>query len=129
MIIKVVARGEPDAAPLIKVFQYEDPSDGVFAASVKSVTDLLEGGRRININQAMLLLAARALESLKSGKSAEDACGDLSGVILPEQVMIGVPEMMRTLELEIRAGGTVTRMVASTPIAIPAHAPGPDFDR
>lgn len=128
MIIRVVARGEPDAAPLTKVFQYEDPSDGVFAASVKSVTDLLEVGRHININQAMLLLAARASESLKRGKSAEDACGDLSGVILPEQVMIGVPEMMHTLELEIRACGTVTRMVANTPIAIPAHASGPDFD-
>ena len=128
MIIRAIARGDPDAVPLTKVFEYENPADGVFAASVKSVADLLEGGRRININQALLLLAARAVESLGSGRSAEQACRDLTSLIRAEQVMIGVPEMLRTLEIEIISGGSVTRVVANAPIAIPARAPGPDCD-
>ena len=129
MIIRAIARGEPDAAPLTKVFAYEDDAaDEVFAASVKSVVDLLEGGRRININQALLLLAARAMELLNSGRSAEQACRDLSGMIRAEQVMIGVPEMLRTLEFEISSGGGVTNVVAYAPIAIPTRATGPDRD-
>lgn len=128
MIIRAVARGEPDAAPLTKVFAYEDPADKVFTASVKSVVDLLEGGRRININQALLLLAARAIESLNSGRSAEQACRDLSGMIRAEQVMIGVPEMLHTLEFEISSGGSVTKLVTNTPITIPTHTIGPDHD-
>lgn len=121
MIIKAVAHGEPDATPLILVFQYESPADEVFVASVKNVADLLEGGRRININQAILLLVARAIDSLNGGRSKDQTCMDISGMIRTEQVMIGVPEMLRKLDIEIILKGSVTRLAVHAPISIRFH--------
>lgn len=128
MIIRAVAHGEPDAAPLTKVFQYEGLSDEVFVASVKSVADMAERGGRININQALLLLAAQAAESLNGGRGARQACEDITGMIRAGQVMIGVPEMLRTLELEIILGGGTTRLTVHAPIPIPARPFGTDHD-
>ena len=116
MIIRVTALGDPDAATLCCTFERGGDAEAVFTASVRNVAMLLERGRRVNINQALLLLAARATESL--------ACGDVqmrrdvSGMLSPDQVMIGVPEMTRKVTIEIETGsGTVLTEVHSPIVA------------
>ena len=125
MIVRVTARGDPDAIPLIKTFRYESRTDEVFLASVRHVAGLLEKGVRININQVMLLFVARVVESLGGGRRRGEAAEDLRGMVAADQVMIGVPEMVRVLEFEVAMGGGDTvRLTARTPIVIPDYALG-----
>lgn len=125
MIVRVTARGDPDAVPLIKMFQYESRTDEVFVASVRHVADLLEKGVRININQVILLFVARVVESLGGGRRRGEAAKDLRGMVAADQVMVGVPEMVRVLEFEVdMGGGDMVRLTARTPIDVPDYALG-----
>ena len=114
MIIRVTALGDPDAAPLRCTFERGGDAEEVFAASVNSVAALLERGRRVNINQALLLLAARAAESLSGGE--EQARRDVSGMLSPDQVMIGVPEMTRKVTMDIETGSGTVLLEVHAPI-------------
>lgn len=115
MIIRVTALGDPDAASLCCTFERGGDAEEVFAASVNSVAALLERGRRININQALLLLAARAAESLSSGKAR--ARRDVYSMLSPDQVMIGVPEMTRKVTMDIETGRGMVLLEVHAPIA------------
>ena len=115
MIIRVIALGDPDAAPLCCTFERGGDAEAVFAASVRSMAALLERGRRVNINQALLLLAARAAESLAGGEAQMRR--DVSGVLSPDQVMIGVPEMTRKVTMEIETGRGTVLLEVHSPIA------------
>lgn len=115
MIIRVTARGDPDATPLRCTFERGGDAEAVFAASVRGVAALLERGRRVNINQALLLLAARAADSLAGGEAR--ARRDVSGMLSPDQVMIGVPEMTRKVTMEIETGRGTVLLEVHEPIA------------
>lgn len=117
MIIRITARGDPDAAPFRCMFEVRGDADEVFAASVKGVVSNLEQKRRININQALLLLAARAVESLAGGADEAAACRGMSGLLSPEQVMIGVPEMTRRLDMDVEYSNRTVRLAVLSPIA------------
>ena len=98
------------------MFEIVGDTDEVFAASVKGVVSSLEQKRCININQALLLLAARAVESLAGGADEDAARRDMSGLLSPEQVMIGVPEMTRHLDVEVEYSNRVVRLAVLSPI-------------
>ena len=108
-------------SPARYIFECGGDADAVFAASVKSVRAHLEQGGRININQAMLLLAARAVESLARGASEEEARQSIADLLSPEQVMIGVPEMARHLDMEMETTSGTVRLYIHNPFA-PAQA-------
>ena len=115
MKIKVTARGDPDAIPVVRVFDYDDD---IFAASAEAAMRVLAGGRRINIDQALLLLSARVVGSLKDGQEQEETCRSISTLLLAEQVMIGVPEMMRSLSFDVCMDDMIN-IVVNKPIPIP----------
>ena len=116
MIIRITARGDPDAAPYRCLFEVVGDADVVFAASVRGVVSNLEQKRLININQALLLLAARAAESLAGGADEGAVRRDMSGLLSSEQVMIGVPEMTRRLDIEVEYSNRVVRLAVLSPI-------------
>ena len=99
------------------MFEVIGDADEVFAASVKSVVSSLEQKRLININQTLLLLAARAVESLAGGADEAAVRRDMSGLLSSEQVMIGVPEMTRHLDVEVEYSDRVVRLAVPSPIA------------
>lgn len=110
MIIYITAQGDADAASVRQVYERGGDTEEIFAASVQSVTRILERGGRININQALLLLAARASDSLTGGVGDERARQDVSELLSSEQVMIGVPEMTRNLEIRIETTNRTFRL-------------------
>ena len=114
MNVRVTARGDPDTIPVVRVFDYDDD---IFAASAEAAMRVLDSGRRINIDQALLLLSARVVGSLKDGQNPEEACRNVSTMLRAEQVMIGVPEMMRSLEFDACMDGMI-RIVINEPIPI-----------
>lgn len=98
------------------MFEVRGDADEVFAASVKGVVSNLEQGRRISINQALLLLAARAVGSLAGGAGEDAARRDMSGMLSSEQVMIGVPEMTRHIDMEMAYPNRTVRLTVLSPI-------------
>lgn len=99
------------------MFEVHGDSDEVFAASVKNVVSNLDQKRRINISQALLLLAARAVESLERGADEDAVRRNMSGLLSPRQVMIGVPEMTRRLDMEVEYSNRTMRLSVLSPIA------------
>ena len=114
----VTASGDPDAAPLVRRFEYSSTTGDVLAASANSIVMLLERRVQININQALLLMAAKAVESLEAGHDTEQVRLHITKMLSPNQVMIGVAEMMRLLELDT---GSVTITIREP---IPCVPPG-----
>lgn len=109
MIIDVIVQGDLDVAPIQYTFQQDD----VFTMSVSNTKDLLNRGHKININQVVLLMADMVAGMVRDGNDKENIQQKVCGLIRPEQVMIGVPEMTRHLEFRI---GVDCTMVVDKPI-------------
>lgn len=100
--------------PVVRVFDYDDD---IFATSAEATMRVLDGRRRINIDQALLLLSARMIGSLKDGQGQKEACRNVSTMLRAEQVMIGVPEMMRSLEFDACMDEMI-KIVVNEPIPV-----------
>ncbi len=119
MQIRVTARGDPDAAPAVCSFERGGDAEEVFAASVKGVAESLKRGGRINITQALLLLAARATDPPYAGE--EGARREASALLTADRVMIGVPEMTRRVDIDARSRRGSIRVRLESPIGPPSR--------
>lgn len=100
--------------PVVRVFDYDDD---IFATSAEATMRVLDGRRQINIDQALLLLSARMIGLLKDGQGQKEACRNVSTMLRAEQVMIGVPEMMRSLEFDACMDEMI-KIVVNEPIPV-----------
>lgn len=116
MQVTVTARGEPDAAPLVRIFRYDDAA---FAAAAQATRDTLSCGLKTNINGALLLLAEHVMSSVREGLSAEQIRRRASDILSGSDVMIGVPEMLRMVDLEVVLDGRRHGISLSRPIPVP----------
>lgn len=121
--IRVTARGaDRDMGPLIRRYDIMDRNDEeMLAVAADSIQNMIAGNRRININDVMLLYGACAYSSAAAG--LQDSCTSAIKEGLPDmlsdhQVMIGVPDMIKRLEISImdRTGGGAANVVIQDPI-------------
>lgn len=101
MKITITVHGEPDVLPYTKRFQFQGTDDTVFVASCEKVKKMLDRQQKININEALLLFSAFVVSSIREGKGENGIKEEASSVLSPDQVMIGVPEMLRRLDFEV----------------------------
>ena len=100
--IKIIVKGEPDVSPFTRVYQYSSKADEeIFANSVTMIKDRLDRNLKININEAITVYSAFIVSELRAGKSIEQIQTNASCLLSPEQVMIGVPETLRTISFEV----------------------------
>ena len=120
MRIAVTAAGSgPAPAPLRSVFEYSGCDDEVLAASAARIRGMLARGMRLNVNDALFMFAAYVAASVRDGKDERRIADDARGMLAPHNVMIGVPEMLRSMNLELdTGGGRAVRVAIDTPIAI-----------
>ena len=121
MIINIRTYGEPDTLPYAKTFQYSQNDDDIFIASVKRINEILARNLRINIDETLLYFSAYVVTSLKEGKSVNQIKEKISQLLSPNQVMIGVAEMLGKLELEIIFHDKTTKISINRPIATTAY--------
>jgi len=114
MIVKSVAHAEYGGQPVFSTFQFEGDDELAFADSIRR---MLQRGLRINFNHVMLLFSAYIASSIKNGQPASELGKEISGLLSPDQVMFGVPEMLYRLEFE--ADGIKVR--ADSPVAIQTY--------
>lgn len=117
---KITVKGEPDTSPFTQVHQYSTKEDEqVFLNSAAMIKDRLEKNLKININEAIVVYSASIVSELRDGKSIEQIQRNVSRLLSPEQVMIGVPEMLRKMSFEVMLDdGYAKLIVLNTPIRI-----------
>ena len=116
MLIKVKAHEDAGWHPLVLTFEYESSRDGAFLESARGVSRMLAEGRRININQALLLASSRVVQLLQDGAGPAHICSRLGGMIPEHLVMVGVPQMTRALGFYVVLDGHAYDLRLETPL-------------
>lgn len=118
--IELTVKGEPDVSPFTRTYQYSSKADEkIFANSVAMIKNRLERNLKININEAITVYSEFIVSELREGKSIEQIQKNVSRLLSPEQVMIGVPETLRTMSFEVTLDDAPTQLVVlNTPIQI-----------
>ncbi|MFY9799247.1 MAG: urease subunit gamma [Candidatus Nitrosopolaris sp.] len=101
IVIRAEVRGEPDVPPFTRVFEYLDESDEeIFYGSIKIIKEKLSKKLRVNTNESLALYCGYVVDELRAHKST-DTIEKNAPIILSENVMIGVPETLRTISFEV----------------------------
>ncbi len=118
--IKITVKGEPDTSPFTKVYQYSSKSDEeIFINSAIMTKDRLDKNLKININEAILVYSSFIVSELRNDIPIEQIQKNASQLLGPEQVMIGVPETLRTMSFEVMLDDEYMKfIVLNTPIPI-----------
>ncbi|MGI0005168.1 MAG: urease subunit gamma, partial [Nitrososphaera sp.] len=121
--MKATVKGEPDAAPFTKVFQYIDETDElILHHSVEMVREKLGKKMKINVNEALLVYCNYVAAQVRAKKSVGAIEKEVSDVLSSEQVMIGVPETLRTIALDAIVDKTRVQVTLSHPVAATGYA-------
>jgi urease gamma subunit len=99
--IKAQVKGEPDAPPLIRVFEYKDKSDDlIFYSTVEIIKQKIARNLKINTNESLIIYCAYIVSELRAHKSINTIEKNASKILSTDNVMIGVPETLRKITFE-----------------------------
>jgi len=101
MKIEVLVQGDPDIKPITKIFHYEKSDELIFFESTQLIKKHLLNNMRLNINEALGLFVAYVITSINEHKTINEIQKQIPNMLLPHQVMIGVPESLRKLTFTI----------------------------
>jgi len=101
MKIEVLVQGDPDIKPITKIFHYEKSDELIFFESTQLIKKHLLNNMRLNINETLGLFVAYVITSLNEHKTIKEIQKHIPNMLLPHQVMIGVPESLRKLTFTI----------------------------
>ena len=119
MKIEVLVQGDPDIKAFTKIFHYEKSDELIFFESTQLIKKHLLNNMRLNINETLGLFVAYVITSLNEHKAISEIQKHLSDMLLPNQVMIGVPESLRKLTFTITMNDTDSKQMSITaPIRI-----------
>jgi len=119
MKIEVIVQGDPDIKPYTKIFHYEKSDEIIFFESTQLTKKRLLNNMRLNINETLGLFVSYIITSLNDGKTISEIQKHIPDLLLPHQVMIGVPEGLRKLTFTISRNDTRNELISITaPISI-----------
>ncbi len=119
MKIEVLVQGDPDIKPFTKKYSYEKSDELIFFESTQLIKNHLSNNMRLNINETLGLFVAYVITSLNEHKTVSEIQKHIPDMLLPHQVMIGVPESLRKLTFTITTNDTDSElMTITTPIRI-----------
>ncbi len=119
MKIEVLIQGDPDIKSYTKIFHYEKSEESIFFESTQLIKNHLSNNMRLNINETLGLFVAYVITSLNEGKTISEIQKHIPGMLLPHQVMIGVPESLRKLTFTMSTNDINSKQMSiTTPIRI-----------
>ena len=123
MKIVVVIQGDPDIKPITKIFHYEKSDESIFFESTQLIKNHLSNNMRLNINETLGLFVAYVITSLNERKTINEIQKHIPDMLLPHQVMIGVPESLRKLTFTITTKDIDKEQIfITTPIRIDQYS-------
>jgi urease gamma subunit len=121
--VKATVKGEPDVAPFTKVFQYSDKTDElILHHSVEAVKERLGRQLKINVNEALLVYCHYVAIQMRAKKRAGAIEKGAKDVLHAEQVMIGVPETLRTIALDAIVDERRVQVMLNQPMSATGYA-------
>jgi len=119
MKIEVLIQGDPDVKPFTKIFHYKKSDETIFFESTQLIKKRLLNNMRLNINETLGLFVSYIITSLNEHKTVKEIQKHIPELLLPHQVMIGVPESLRELTFTITTNDMDSKkMSITTPIPI-----------
>jgi urease gamma subunit len=123
MKIEVLIQGDPDIKPFTKIFHYEKSDEVIFFESTQLIKKHLLNNMQLNINETLGLFVAYVITSLNEHKTINEIQKHIPEMLLPHQVMIGVPESLRKLTFTITTKDIdKEKMVITIPIRIEQYS-------
>ena len=119
MKIEVLVQGDPDVQPFTKAFHYEKIDEDIFVESAQLIKKHLLNNMRLNMDEALELFVTFSVASLNENKTLSEIQKNIPELLLPNQVMIGVPESLRKLTFTITTNHIDGESISvSTPIKL-----------
>lgn len=110
--VRATIRGEPDAPPFTKVFDYNEE---IFFSSAMIVEEKIRHNMKINTNEALMAYCAYVVKSIRAGKKEREIQKSLPKFTL-NNVMIGVPETLRAIMFEVTIAKKARKITIKEPI-------------
>lgn len=102
--IRITIQGEPDTAPITRIFQFHNNTDYIILEnSIKTIENKISRKMRLNINETLNIYLNYIINQLRLHKKSNEIISNLSKLLSPDQVMIGVPESLRKIIFKINA--------------------------
>lgn len=101
MKVIILVEGEPDIRPITKTFHYEKNDETIFFKSIQIIQKKIQKKMRLNINETLAMYAWHVVSSLEQKRSAKEIQEIASQILLPNQVLIGVPELLQKLTFSV----------------------------
>jgi urease gamma subunit len=102
ILIKAEVNGESDVPLFTRVFEYREKFDEqIFFDSLEIIKDKLAKNLRINTNESLALYCGYVVDKLRARISIESIENNAAKILLPDKVMIGVPETLRRISFEV----------------------------
>lgn len=118
MKVVILVEGEDDIKPFTKIFDYEKSNEFIFFNSIDIIKNKISRNLKLNINETLALFAAFVVVSLDKNDSIEKIQEHSSQLLLPNQVLIGVPELLRKLTFSITTENVTDKIIViESPIA------------
>ena len=115
--IKATVKGEPDTLPLARTFQYADEGDElILHHSVEMIKEKILKNMKLNVNEALLMYAYFVASEMRAKKRAGAIEKDAKTLLSAGQVMVGVPETLRTIAFDAVVDGRREWVVIKEPI-------------
>ncbi len=119
MKIEVLVQGDPDIQPFTKIFHYKKTDEDIFVESAQLINKHLLNKTRLNVNETLELFVTCIVASLNEHKKLSEIEKNIPELLLPNQVMIGVPETLRKLTFTITTNHINSESISvSAPITI-----------
>jgi len=109
--IRATVRGEPDAQPFIKVFDYGSSDEEIFFSSSAMIREKLQRGMKINANEALIIYCDYAVEAIRAGVPESGIQKGATKVLSDDMTMIGVPETLQDITFEARIDSMPARKI------------------
>jgi urease gamma subunit len=106
--VKATVRGEPDALPFTKVFDYDEE---IFFSSADMVGEKIKRGMKVNANEALTAYCALVVKSIRAGMQDSNIQDEARKMLSVDQVMIGVSETLRAITFEAAVDSRPARRI------------------
>ncbi|HJT85141.1 MAG TPA: urease subunit gamma [Nitrososphaeraceae archaeon] len=101
--IKIQFKGEPDIPSSYLSFEYIDKIDEItFYNLVNMIQQKLSRNLKINLNETLVIYSSYIIDELRSKKSIIDIQNNVNKLLLTDNVMIGVPNMLRRIIFQVK---------------------------
>ena len=122
MKVLIRVKGENDIKPIVKVFEYQRQDEGIFFSSIEIIKNKVSKNQKLNINETLALFAAFVVTSINEDMPVKEIRKNICHLVLPNQVLIGVPELLSKLTFIV-----TTEHISEKELAIEAPIPLQSF--